>query len=259
MTMLIERFPRKCVLALAVLLGFALAQPAEAPAQKFGKRTLQKGMRGTDVKVLQRNLTRLKHRTKRTGRYNKQTVKKMKALERRRKWRVDGRMQRIEAKRIKKMVAKQRERKRARQLTAAGPYRFPVGDPHNFGGASARFGAPRSGHSHQGQDVFAPCGTQVYAAQAGNIKVNAYQSSAGNYLVIDGADGTDTAYMHLIHRPAIPTGTWVKAGWHIGNVGESGNASGCHLHFEHWTAPGWYEGGSPYDPLPELQYWDSYS
>jgi hypothetical protein len=28
---------------------------------------------------------------------------------------------------------------------------------------------------------------------------------------------------------------------------------------ERWSAPGWYVGGAPYDPLPELLYWDSYS
>ena len=31
---------------------------------------------------------------------------------------------------------------------------------------------------------------------------------------------------------------------------------GCHLHFEEWTAPGWYDGGHPVDPLPDLKRWD---
>jgi hypothetical protein len=26
-----------------------------------------------------------------------------------------------------------------------------------------------------------------------------------------------------------------------------------------WTAPGWYEGGRPFDPLPSLRGWDAYS
>jgi murein DD-endopeptidase MepM/ murein hydrolase activator NlpD len=41
-------------------------------------------------------------------------------------------------------------------------------------------------------------------------------------------------------------------------VGETGRASGCHLHFELWTAPGWYKGGRAVDPLPTLRRWDSY-
>ena len=32
-----------------------------------------------------------------------------------------------------------------------------------------------------------------------------------------------------------------------------------HLHIERWSPPGWFVGGVAYDPVPELQYWDSYS
>ena len=49
----------------------------------------------------------------------------------------------------------------------------------------------------------------------------------------------------------------VRTGQPIGIVGETGDAIGCHLHFEIWAAPGWYEGGSPIDPLPYLERWDA--
>jgi murein DD-endopeptidase MepM/ murein hydrolase activator NlpD len=42
----------------------------------------------------------------------------------------------------------------------------------------------------------------------------------------------------------------------IGYVGDTGDASECHLHFELWDAPGWYEGGRPVDPLALLKRWD---
>jgi murein DD-endopeptidase MepM/ murein hydrolase activator NlpD len=138
---------------------------------------------------------------------------------------------------------------------------FPVPGPHNFGGADARFGAPRSGHTHQGQDIPAACGQKEVVNESGDVKVNAYQASgAGYYVVIHGGiTGTDSVYMHLQQSSWAPAGTAVYAGQQIGRVGATGDAVGCHLHFERWTAPGWFSGGAPYDPLPELLYWDSYS
>jgi murein DD-endopeptidase MepM/ murein hydrolase activator NlpD len=140
-------------------------------------------------------------------------------------------------------------------------HQFPVPGPHTFGGPDARFGAPRSGHTHQGQDMPAACGEKLYVFEKGQVKVNAYQASgAGYYVVIHGLiTGTDAVYMHLRAPSWAPVGTGVTAGQQIGKVGDTGDAEGCHLHFERWSAPGWYVGGAPYDPLPELQYWDSYS
>src|SRR5262249_14616258 len=133
---------------------------------------------------------------------------------------------------------------------------FPVPGPHTFGGADARFGAPRSGHIHQGQDIPAACGQTEVAFESGTLRVNAYQASgAGYYVVIHGnLSGTDGVYMHLRAPSPIPANTDVRAGQVIGNVGDTGDAEGCHLHFERWSAPGWYLGGAPYDPLPELTY-----
>jgi murein DD-endopeptidase MepM/ murein hydrolase activator NlpD len=138
---------------------------------------------------------------------------------------------------------------------------FPVPGAHNFGGPDARFGAPRSGHIHQGQDVPAACGQKELVVETGQVKVNAYQATgAGYYVVLHGAiTGTDFVYMHLQRPSWAPVGTNVYAGQQIGRVGATGDAQRCHLHFERWTAPGWFSGGAPYDPLPELLYWDSYS
>ncbi len=140
-------------------------------------------------------------------------------------------------------------------------HQFPVPGPHSFGGPDARFGAPRSGHIHMGQDVPAACGEKLYVFEKGQVTVNAYQAGgAGYYVVIHGLiSGTDAVYMHLMAPSWAPVGTGVTAGQQIGKVGDTGDAQGCHLHFERWSAPGWFVGGAAYDPLPELQYWDSYS
>ena len=139
-------------------------------------------------------------------------------------------------------------------------HKFPVRGKHSYGTGVAAFGAGRNGHTHQGHDVFAACGTPLVAARGGVVKLNQNEANAGNYLVIDGG-GTevDYAYMHLAARSPLKKGTIVMTGQQIGDVGDTGDAHGCHLHFEMWSAPGWYTGGQPFDPLPALRAWDAYS
>jgi murein DD-endopeptidase MepM/ murein hydrolase activator NlpD len=137
---------------------------------------------------------------------------------------------------------------------------FPIRGRHSYGDGAGRFGAGRVGHSHQGQDVFANCGTRLVAARGGRVKFSGYQGLAGNYVVIDGTGtGEDYAYMHLAQPSPFRTGDRVYTGQAIGLVGDTGDAHGCHLHFELWSAPGWYSGGRPYDPLASLQAWDGWS
>ena len=139
-------------------------------------------------------------------------------------------------------------------------YAFPILGAHEFGGSAGRFGAGRSGHTHQGQDTMAACGTPLVAARGGTVQYAGYQYAAGNYVVIDGKGTTlDFMYAHLAEPSPLRTGETVRTGQPIGIVGDTGDASGCHLHFEIWGAPGWYEGGSPFDPLPYLEQWDAYS
>ena len=134
---------------------------------------------------------------------------------------------------------------------------FPIVGKHDFGGSGADFGSGRAGHSHQGHDVFARCGTPMVAARGGRVQASTYHSAGGNYLVIDAdGTGTDYVYMHMAERSPFARGDKVATGQRIGAVGDTGNARGCHLHFELWSAPGYYEGGHPFDPLPALKAWD---
>jgi len=138
------------------------------------------------------------------------------------------------------------------------PAKFPVRARHTYGDG---FGAPRAGHVHQGQDLLAKCGKRVVAARGGRVQYSGYQAGgAGNYVVIDGkADGHDYVYMHLKKRGP-HKGSRVHTGETIGRVGQTGDASGCHLHFEMWSRPGWYEGGHAMRTVTKhLKKWDHWS
>ena len=131
---------------------------------------------------------------------------------------------------------------------------FPIRGRHGYGEAEARFGG---GRGHQGQDVFAACGTPLVAVRGGNVQVRDYHGRAGNYLVIDGAGTTfDYVYAHLRDPARVDVGERVFTGQPIGFVGRTGHATACHLHFEIWSGPGWYAGGAPLDPLSRLRAWD---
>lgn len=127
---------------------------------------------------------------------------------------------------------------------------FPVRGEYDFGSEVNRFGG---GRGHEGQDVFAACGTPVVTVRSGFVSFATFQERAGNYAVVTADDGTSQAYMHMLQPASVKKGDRVAAGQPIGLVGETGRATGCHLHYESWTAPGWYQGGQPIDPLPELQ------
>jgi murein DD-endopeptidase MepM/ murein hydrolase activator NlpD len=135
---------------------------------------------------------------------------------------------------------------------------FPVRGTWTFGGPDARFGAGRSGHTHQGQDVVAAQGTPVVAPAAGTVKAVRYQACcAGYYVVVHGTgEDRDYVFMHFAKGTTLVSeGQAVRAGQQLGQVGATGDASGPHLHFEVWVGGGWYTGGHPIDPLPLLEAW----
>lgn len=131
---------------------------------------------------------------------------------------------------------------------------FPISGAHTFGlSATNRFGGRRG---HQGQDVFAACGTPLISPRAGTVTQATFEARAGNYVVITDTTGESEVYMHMQGPAIVAQGATVVAGEPIGAVGDTGDAQGCHLHFELWTAPGWYRGGHPIDPLATLRAWD---
>ena len=111
------------------------------------------------------------------------------------------------------------------------------------------FGAPRVGHTHQGNDLMGERLQPLLSAVDGVVtKVRADHGTAGNYLAIEDAAGWEYRYMHLNNDSpgtddganppawsfAVRLGQRVTAGQHVGWLGDSGNAEGTapHLHFE---------------------------
>jgi murein DD-endopeptidase MepM/ murein hydrolase activator NlpD len=107
------------------------------------------------------------------------------------------------------------------------------------------FGA-RGGRPHEGIDLPAPNGTPVLAAADGLV---VYAGDAirgyGNLIVLQHAADLMTVYAHNSVLLVAP-GDQVKAGQRVALVGQSGHATGPHLHFEV------RQGQIPRDPLPFL-------
>ncbi|MCC9146486.1 MULTISPECIES: peptidoglycan DD-metalloendopeptidase family protein [unclassified Arthrobacter] len=97
------------------------------------------------------------------------------------------------------------------------------------------------GSMHTGIDFAPGCGSPVYAAAAGEVWRAVPQNDqremigAGNYVVLNhgvvSGNVLATNYYHL-QQYVVGQGQWVNQGQLIGYVGNTGNSSGCHLHFE---------------------------
>lgn len=83
---------------------------------------------------------------------------------------------------------------------------------------------------HTGVDMAAPGGTPILAAYDGAVVQAAYNSSMGNYVMIDHGSGLYTIYMHA-QKLMVSTGDEVSRGEQIATVGTTGRSTGNHLHF----------------------------
>jgi LysM repeat protein len=90
-------------------------------------------------------------------------------------------------------------------------------------------------HGHNGVDLAGmPMGSSVVAAAAGTVievAVGDYNGGYGNYVDVRHANGVETRYAHL-SSIAVAIGQQVAKGEKLGGVGNTGKATGIHLHFE---------------------------
>jgi endonuclease/exonuclease/phosphatase family metal-dependent hydrolase len=139
-------------------------------------------------------------------------------------------------------------------LVDGSPVSYPVPagsgytDLMNWGGSGSLWS-----NGHTGTDLSVGCGTAVLAATAGTVIVVTDQTWSGRWLVqVTTGEGKLTTWYAHMQALTVASGDDVKAGQQIGEVGDEGNSSGCHLHFE--VHP---DGGSIYedniDPTPWLR------
>ncbi|HCO62239.1 MAG TPA: peptidase M23 [Clostridiales bacterium] len=132
---------------------------------------------------------------------------------------------------------KEAEAKYAAQIANqnnTGSYQWPLPGYYSL---SSRFGyriSPISGRpeSHGGNDIPAPGGTSILAAQGGVVTVAKYNVSYGYYCIINHGGGKSTLYAHMRSMPAVQAGQTVQKGQVVGYVGTTGDSTGNHLHFE---------------------------
>lgn len=117
------------------------------------------------------------------------------------------------------------------------------------GRVSSEFGAHRGRRRHQGIDIRAPAGTAIRAAAAGRVTGSQSLRGYGNVVIVDHGSSVETRYAHN-RRNLVGKGQRIARGEVIAKVGQTGNATAPHLHFEvRWR-------GEPQDPrkwLPTLR------
>jgi murein DD-endopeptidase MepM/ murein hydrolase activator NlpD len=104
----------------------------------------------------------------------------------------------------------------------------------------------RWGRMHTGIDIAAPTGTPIYASAGGQVTFSGWNGGYGNLVIIDHGNGMQTYYAHN-SKNLVKQGQSVSKGAHIANMGNTGNSTGPHLHFEI------RRNGTPLNPLNFLR------
>ncbi len=134
---------------------------------------------------------------------------------------------------IQNMIAEMERQEAANSITSTGTYIWPL--PGYSPGSAYGWRMHPIYHEmrfHAGEDIGAPSGTPILAADSGMATVIADNGNGyGNYIMINHGGGRVTLYAHM-SAFAISNGATVSQGQVIGYVGSTGNSTGPHLHFE---------------------------
>lgn len=101
---------------------------------------------------------------------------------------------------------------------------------------SSKFGENRGSYYHKGLDLNQPgtadLGDPIKSLTSGKVITAKYSKSAGYYVAIQQDDGYVAKYMHMMKAPPVKVGQRVSAGQTIGQIGDSGDSDGSHLHLQ---------------------------
>lgn len=134
---------------------------------------------------------------------------------------------------IQNKIAELERQEAANSITSTGTYIWPL--PGYSPGSAYGWRMHPIYHEmrfHAGEDIGAPTGTPILAADSGVAAVYPDNGNGyGNYIMINHGGGRVTLYAHM-SAFAISNGASVSQGQVIGYVGSTGNSTGPHLHFE---------------------------
>jgi murein DD-endopeptidase MepM/ murein hydrolase activator NlpD len=89
---------------------------------------------------------------------------------------------------------------------------------------------------HFGVDMAAPVGTPIHSPASGTVSISDDYYLDGGFTLIDHGQGVSTCYLHQSKR-LVKAGDRVTRGQLIGHIGQTGRATGPHLHW----AMNWFE------------------
>jgi peptidoglycan hydrolase-like protein with peptidoglycan-binding domain len=221
-------------------LGLALPMTTSAEAQRyaFGSRALSEGSRGSDVRTLQRYLTRVGLRTEVDGMYGPHTARRVKSWERRSDSRVNGRLSRREARKMRSQVARgvmvyhpapqpsPAPSGEKATLNADGTANAPGSAPAEVKGAIAAanriVGKPYKyggGHGRWEDSGYDCSGAMSYALHGGGLLNR--QLTSGDFMSWGrrGKGSWITVYANSGHGYLVVAGLRFDTGWHGGGSG----------------------------------------
>lgn len=117
------------------------------------------------------------------------------------------------------------------EIIESSEFVLPIKEVVVSSGFGERANPTGTGNSqHQGIDFAAQEGTEVMAAKEGIVVASGFDPSAGNYIILEHANGYYTSYFHL-SKGLLLLGETSQQGQVIGLVGSTGDSTGPHLHF----------------------------